>query len=173
MKSSTRRRVLLGSASAVVAGSALDRAALARLPLDPAKDEASRELLARVVRVMYPHDRFGDGPYLRAADAVLKAASGTPAQKLAFATALDDLDQAGFAGFDGKAALEHLRSIEDTPFFRLTRSTAVVALYDDPEVWESLGYEGASYDQGGYIDRGFNDLDWLPEPRIEEYEAAK
>ena len=32
-----------------------------------------------------------------------------------------------------------------------------------------LGYEGASFDKGGYINRGFNDLDWLPEPRIEEH----
>jgi hypothetical protein len=25
-----------------------------------------------------------------------------------------------------------------------------------------FGYEGASADKGGYIDRGFNDIDWLP-----------
>ena len=47
-------------------------------------------------------------------------------------------------------------------------STTVVALYDDHEVWELLGYEGASFDKGGYIDRGFDDLDWLPDPRVEE-----
>ena len=32
-----------------------------------------------------------------------------------------------------------------------------------------LGYEGTSFDKGGYVNRGFNDLDWLPEPRIEEH----
>ena len=45
----------------------------------------------------------------------------------------------------------------------------MVTLYNDKEVWDILGYEGASYDKGGYINRGFNDLDWLPEPRIEEH----
>jgi len=45
----------------------------------------------------------------------------------------------------------------------------VLTLYNLPEVWEALGYEGASFDKGGYLTRGFNDLDWLPEPRIEEY----
>jgi hypothetical protein len=38
-------------------------------------------------------------------------------------------------------------------------------------VWAALGYEGSSYDKGGYINRGFNDLNWLPEPRIEEYDG--
>ncbi len=45
----------------------------------------------------------------------------------------------------------------------------MVALYDDKEVWEILGYEGASYDKGGYLHRGFDDLDWLPAARITEY----
>ena len=45
----------------------------------------------------------------------------------------------------------------------------MVTLYNDKEVWDVLGYEGASFDKGGYVNRGFNDLDWLPEPRIEEH----
>jgi hypothetical protein len=36
-------------------------------------------------------------------------------------------------------------------------------------VWELVGYEGPSYDRGGYLHRGFDDLDWLPRPRVEEY----
>lgn len=168
----TRRRVLLGSASAMMAASSLGSASLA-FTLDPAKDDASRALLARVVRVAFPHPNFPDSAYLRTADTILAAAEGTPAQKLGFAAVLHDLDQAGFGGLDDAAALEHLKSIEATPFFILTRSTTVVTLYDDPEVWAVLGYEGPSFDKGGYIDRGFNDLDWLPEPRIEEYEAAQ
>jgi hypothetical protein len=51
------------------------------------------------------------------------------------------------------------------------RSTAIVALYDDKEVWGLLGYEGSSYEHGGYVDRGFDDLDWLPDPRIEEFDG--
>lgn len=168
----TRRRVLLGSASAVMTASALGRAAFA-FPLDPGTDEASRALLARVVRVAFPHERFPDAAYLRTADAVIVAANGSAAQKVGFAAALHDLAQGGFAELDDAAALAHLKTIEDTPFFRLTHSTTVVTLYDDPEVWEVLGYQGPSFDQGGYINRGFNDLDWLPEPRIEEYEAIQ
>ena len=39
---------------------------------------------------------------------------------------------------------------------------------DDPEVWSLLGYEGPSFEHGGYLRRGFDDLDWLPDPRVEE-----
>ena len=47
------------------------------------------------------------------------------------------------------------------------RSTAVVEIYSDPNTWKLLGYEGPSFAQGGYIDRGFNDLEWLPDPEQE------
>ncbi|GHC79045.1 hypothetical protein [Limoniibacter endophyticus] len=141
-------------------------------PLDPAKDSASCKLLVRMVRAMYPHKRFGDAPYERTANAIFKAAEASPAQKVAFASALYDLAAAGFADLDEEAAYNHLKSIESTAFFKLVRSTAVVTLYDDPEVWELLGYEGPSFDKGGYVNRGFNDLDWLPEPRIEEYQGG-
>ena len=43
-------------------------------------------------------------------------------------------------------------------------ATTVVALYDDHEVWDLLGYEGSSFEKGGYLHRGFDDLDWLPRP---------
>ena len=64
-----------------------------------------------------------------------------------------------------------LQELADTEFFTFVCGIAVVSLYDDHEVWELLGYEGASFDKGGYIDRGFDDLDWLPTPRIEEYDG--
>ena len=47
------------------------------------------------------------------------------------------------------------------------KATAVVAIYDNPDVWKAFGYEGAAAHLGGYVDRGFDDLDWLPDPPIE------
>ncbi|TIP32839.1 MAG: gluconate 2-dehydrogenase subunit 3 family protein, partial [Mesorhizobium sp.] len=29
------------------------------------------------------------------------------------------------------------------------------------ELWPIFGYEGESYSKGGYITRGFNDIEWL------------
>jgi len=39
----------------------------------------------------------------------------------------------------------------------------VVSLYNQHDVWTKLGYEGPSWEKGGYLERGFNDIDWLPE----------
>lgn len=152
-------------------GTAVDAMVDSTLRLDPGQDPASRKLLSRMLRVMFPHERFPDGPYERSADAVFAASGKTAGEKVAFCAALHDLASSGFADLDDAKAFAHLQSIEGTAFFELVRSTAVVALYDDQEVWDILGYEGPSYDKGGYVDRGFNDLDWLPEPRIGEFGA--
>ena len=42
------------------------------------------------------------------------------------------------------------------------RSTTIEHLYRNREVWQLVGYEGSSVEYGGYIDRGFDDIDWLP-----------
>jgi hypothetical protein len=131
-----------------------------------------RSVLVRLLRVAYPHQRFPDGPYERTAAAVEDAAHANAADDRALTQGLAGLDRAGggdFLALDDDAAEALLRDRADEYFFRRIRSTAVVALYDDPEVWELLGYEGPSFDKGGYLHRGFDDLDWLPHPRVEEY----
>lgn len=171
----SRRSLLLGSASAAVIGSTVfgSKGAAAQgadaTPIAVGADPADRRLIVRMIRALYPHDRFGNGPYERTADAVFGAANQTPAQKLAFAAGLQDLRSASFEDLDDSAAAEYLKGIEGSAFFATVRGNAVAALYNDQEVWDVLGYEGPSFDQGGYVDRGFNDLDWLPEPRVSEY----
>ena len=76
-----------------------------------------------------------------------------------------------FAELAADEQLAVLEGISHTPFFQLVRSTTVTFMYSDREVWQVLGYEGESSDKGGYLHRGFDDLDWLPEPRIEELSA--
>lgn len=137
--------------------------------------EARRGLVA-LLRAAYPHPRFPDGPYERTADAVLEQVGASLWHRLALVQGLEHLDtRAGgsFADLDPEAALRLLEEIADAEFFRFVRGVAVVTLYDDHEVWELLGYEGASFDKGGYLHRGFDDLDWLPTPRIEEYDGPE
>ncbi len=55
-----------------------------------------------------------------------------------------------------------LEAMAATPVFGLLRFHAINALYSDPGVWELYGYEGPSFPHGGYLNRGFDDLDWLP-----------
>jgi hypothetical protein len=54
-----------------------------------------------------------------------------------------------------------LQAIEQTAFFKAMRSDLVVSLYNQEELWPKFGYEGSSAEKGGYINRGFNDIDWL------------
>jgi hypothetical protein len=137
-----------------------------------ADSDRARRVLVRLLRVAYPHERFPDGPYERTAAAVEDAAHANAADDRALTQGLAALDRAAggdFLSLDDAAAEALLRDRADEYFFRRIRSTAVVALYDSADVWELLGYEGPSFDKGGYIDRGFDDLDWLPRPRVDEY----
>ena len=54
-----------------------------------------------------------------------------------------------------------LKSIEDDEFFQTIRGGLVVGLYNQEAVWELLGYEGSSFEKGGYLERGFDDVNWL------------
>jgi hypothetical protein len=138
--------------------------------------DAARPVLVRVLRVAFPHEKLPDGPYERTADTVIEAANASTWARLTLLQGIGTLDSVSggaFGDLDDADALKVLRHVEATDFFGFIRRTAVVALYDDPEVWSALGYEGPSYDKGGYIDRGFDDLDWLPDPRIEEYSGPR
>ena len=54
-----------------------------------------------------------------------------------------------------------LRSLEKSKFFQTVRGGLITGLYNQKTVWPLFGYEGESYSKGGYIDRGFDDINWL------------
>lgn len=163
----TRRSMLMGTASAAVVGASALPGQVTAGVIKVSANSADKPLLVRMVQVVYPHSQFPVECYERTADAIMAGADGSAAQAVTFTSGMADLRNAGFEDMDDAAALAHMQSIEDTPFFQMVRGTTVVTLYNDHEVWGILGYEGASFDQGGYIDRGFNDLDWLPDPRVD------
>lgn len=141
---------------------------------DTALTEEARSVLIRVIRVAFPHPSFPDAPYERTADTILAEAEASTWFRVAVTQGLLTLSHlAGgdFRDLDDAAATSVLRRIEGTEFFGFVRRTTVLNLYDNADVWEVLGYEGPSFDKGGYVDRGFDDLDWLPEPRIESYDG--
>jgi hypothetical protein len=57
-----------------------------------------------------------------------------------------------------------LSAIDKTPFFLALRGLGGFLFYNTPDVWALLGYDGPSFEKGGYLGRGFDDIDWLPEP---------
>jgi hypothetical protein len=114
--------------------------------------------ITAMARAMYPHDALPDAVYERVAAKLAEAADSAAVIKFGVA---------GLTGFTDKSPLERLqalRAIEGSEFFELVRSTAVVEIYSDARTWAAFGYEGPSFDKGGYLHRGFDDLDWLPDP---------
>jgi hypothetical protein len=80
---------------------------------------------------------------------------------------IEDLDRragGSYRALDGAARTKLLASVAGTPFFGTVRFAALVTLYSDPEVVRLFGYEGASFEKGGYLTRGYDDLRWLPDP---------
>ena len=151
---------------------------------DPTHDATispeARAALVRLLRVAYPHDSFPDGPYERTADTIVDQVGETVWHRLVLVAGLETLDAraqaAGadsFAALDDEQALAILEELADAEFFTFVRGVAVVTLYNDAETWKLLGYEGSSFEQGGYLHRGFDDLDWLPDPRVEEYDGPE
>ena len=129
--------------------------------------ERARTTALRAARVMFPHDGLPDEAYEKVIAQLEREASGNPDVAATLEAGVAQLDDpTPFAELSADEQLATLTRHEDSEFFALLRSTAVVELYDNPLVWRAFGYEGASVHLGGYIDRGFDDLDWLPDPPI-------
>ncbi|MEL6680325.1 MAG: Twin-arginine translocation pathway signal, partial [Pseudomonadota bacterium] len=120
--------------------------------------------LVQMARDIYPHDQVGDEFYVIA---VKGYDTGEAAEGI----------EMGIAGLDAAARgkghasyldmgwerdrVDILRGMEDSAFFQQIRGGLVTGLYNQKAVWPIFGYEGASFELGGYIDRGFDDITWL------------
>ena len=67
----------------------------------------------------------------------------------------------GGGAVGGGDRVDILRGMEESVFFQTIRGGLVTGLYNQKAVWPLFGYEGESYSKGGYIDRGFNDINWI------------
>jgi hypothetical protein len=131
---------------------------------------ATLKTLVKVARDIYPHDLLADSYYITAIKPWDAKAAKDPAVKALLEDGVRRLDQD--AQDRHKVAYLHvpweadrvvlLQGIEHTDFFKKVRSDLVVSLYNQEELWPKFGYEGSSAEHGGYIKRGFNDIDWLP-----------
>ena len=125
--------------------------------------------LVQMSRDVYPHDRIPDKHYVSVVESFDKAAADTETEKALFEDGVGALDasaQSAHArpyldvGWEAdRVAL--LRAMESSDFFQRVRGALVTGLYNNKEVWVILGYEGESASKGGYLKRGFNDIDWL------------
>lgn len=163
----TRRR-LLQSMMLVTAALALPAlppgAAAAPLSVD------QRTTLFRVARDIYPHEGFlDDAPYQAVVDAILVEAESSPSVAELLSKGLADLEQraqhiykVNYTAIPKPEEREGvLRSIELTDFFQKIKGGLLMGLYNNKALWPKFGYDGSSWETGGFIDKGFDKIDWF------------
>ena len=134
-----------------------------------ALDGETAAVLVSVTRAMYPHDRIPDKHYERVVASLDEKASVDAQMKalltegVASLATLTGTKTSAFRSLDEHEQTEALKKIEDGAFFKAVAGEVVNGLYSQPDVWPYFGYEGPSNDKGGYLHRGFNDIDWLEE----------
>jgi hypothetical protein len=142
---------------------------------EPLSEEV-RTTTLRVTRAIFPHDSLPDEAYEKVVDQLEADAASDESIREAIESGVAQFNEPRpFAELDEDAQLDKLKQAEsdESPFFKLVHATAVVELYDNPLVWKAFGYEGPSVHLGGYVNRGFDDLDWLPDPPLLSPEFAK
>src|SRR5262245_17684110 len=164
------RRELLYSAGCIVAGLATSGSIICApdysWALSPtAIDAPTAQTLLVMARQLFPHDRLGDQYYAAVVDAVDRQAASDPTLRKLLADGVARLDAARgirWVELSNGARSAVLKTVEGSEFFSTMRTATINNLYGNPLVCRFFGFEGSSVEHGGYINRGFDDIGWLP-----------
>ena len=130
-------------------------------------DAHEAETLLATTRTLYPHPALGDEYYAVVVEALDAEAAKDDAVRTLLREGVKKLDAATgvpFVRLSPGTRTEVLEGLQDDPFFAKVRSATVFHFYNNKLVWRHFGYEGSSWEYGGYLRRGFQDLGWLPDP---------
>lgn len=150
------------------AGALLIALVTTNIPVVFSREEAASQLAQNLQKLawrLFPHDQLPATHYRQIANSLLsRAATDTQLADflLAGVARLDEGCLTPWLLRDEAQQLAAIKRLEGSEFFRLLRSTTIEHLYRNEEVWRLLGYQGSSIEFGGYVDRGFDDIDWLP-----------
>lgn len=128
-------------------------------------DKNSANKLLRICKKIYPHLQIDDVFYAACVESIDGKIGSNEALKQQILTGIESLDQTSDMNFESLSTEQQvaaLTAIESTPFFQSIRGDMVVSLYNNPKIWQKFGYEGPSFSKGGYLIRGFDDINWLP-----------
>ncbi len=127
-------------------------------------DSEASIVAVQVARLLFPHQSLENEIYIQIARDVDSDISRRPEVNTWMESLPKLLDQQ----CDGKwlemplpLQIEALRKLEETETFFYLRNRTIESLYRNPTVWKLVGYEGSSIEHGGYLNRGFDDIDWL------------
>lgn len=137
--------------------------ALAALPLPrsaASEPEATVvvEVLTAAAFELFPHRELELARYRTLAESFV---SESPDAAGALAA---QLGGAGFTVQPRAGRIAQMQAAQSRADFQAFRLHALMSLYNDLEVTRLFGYEGPSLSKGGYLERGFDDAKWIPEP---------
>jgi hypothetical protein len=162
--SQQRRQVLLAISQLVLA-SALTACtdAVEQQAAPVATGDSDLELLASVAYDLFPYPALNAEMYVRIGEHLLQG--GNPALADGLQQLRAQVGDLPWKEVDETQRLAVLTELEDSPFFAAVRAGSLEVLYRSPEVFAMVGYGGSAIEQGGYINRGFDSIDWLPTPQ--------
>ncbi|MEM1079898.1 MAG: gluconate 2-dehydrogenase subunit 3 family protein, partial [Pseudomonadota bacterium] len=175
-----RRFFLMTTAMAGVTTSAILAGGGSAFAAALTADEAA--MVLRMTQDIYPHpDLLDIEVYQAVVDGVLAGADDDEANATALRDGLAQVEEQAQALFgssyvdipDADAREGLLRKFQNEGFFQGIRWATYFGIYNNPDVWPKFGYQGSSVEYGGYIDRGFSDITFVPPgPSLEDRLAA-
>ena len=127
------------------------------------------EQLVSIYRNMFPHSAVPDEFYEHVVRKLRdQAVHDQDLFELLFngVEALNRQAGCAWGGLPEEERLQALQRVEQSPFLQRLRSDCVLYFYSNPAIWPLFGYEGPSNDRGGYLHRGFNDIDWIKKDEV-------
>lgn len=119
------------------------------------------QLLASVAYDLLPFATLEPALYVQVGERLLQG--GNPAIAEGLAKLREVSGNVPWKELDESARVTLLASLEDTPFFVALRATTIEVLYRSPQVFALVGYGGSAIEYGGYLNRGFDEIHWLPQ----------
>ena len=132
--------------------------------------KAEGETLMAMGRVLYPHKKLPNAVYAILAKDLDGSASGDAGAASMLREGISNLNAlagGNFAKAKADKQLAIVKGMEGSTFFGAVRGQCVTSLYNNDMAFAAFGFPGSSWEKGGYITRGFQDLKWLPAPSKE------
>jgi|SRR5690554_2623176 len=131
--------------------------------------EGGNQTLLRMARDVYPHDSLENKYYQQVMVPLAKQAEADPKLMDLLTIGIAALNQESRARYGTpylnieteEERVQVLKTIEASAFFQKIKGDLMMGIYNNPEIWEKFGFGGSSWQHGGYIKRGYDEIDWI------------
>ncbi|MDO6592229.1 gluconate 2-dehydrogenase subunit 3 family protein [Neptuniibacter sp. 1_MG-2023] len=129
----------------------------------------ANETLLKLARDIYPHDTLEDKYYVQVMSPMAESAEKDPELFKLLADGVKLLDNTSVEKYavsftqieTEQERVAVLKILEPTPFFQKIKGALMMGIYNNPEIWPLFGFGGSAWEKGGYINRGYDAVDWL------------